>query len=317
LLKSGQASVRGNVAWALGEFGLESLIAPLIAASSDAAPEVRAKAAWALGTISEASGNHSMLDALLALLDDYAEVPNSSAHVFVCQYAAEALSQMNDPQAQAAVEAWRPLAREKLLPRRVTDLLATLRHKDTQIREQTLQQLVEIGSAALDLLVQALHQHEHARVRQGAAQALGMIGDGRATHALVMALADTDAGVWSQATAALANLGKGAEKALRPAISSKVQRVRLGAAIALWRSQREEKAFTSVLQAIQDDEMLVRSSAISSLWTQPDARAVATLQIQLQQESGMLAHYILQALQIINTPAAQATITHWMKQHPR
>lgn len=312
LLQAPDASVRGNVAWALGEFSREDLIDPLLALVNDAAPEVRAKTAWALGSISEATGNISMFQALSELLNDYAEVPNSSAHIFVCQYAAEALTQMNHPQAQQAVEAWRPIAREKLLPRRVADLLRALRHKDPQTREETLRQLVEIGSPAVDMLVNALHHHEQVRVRQGAAQALGMIGDGRAAHALVIALADADPGVWSQATAALANLGKAAEKALRPAISSKTVRVQQGAAIALWRSQREEKAFTILLQALQDDELLVRTSAISSLWTQPDARAVATLQIRLQQESGLLAQYILQALQIIDTPAAQATIAHWM-----
>jgi HEAT repeat protein len=315
LLRSTHASVRGNVAWALGEFGLEALIADLLPLLADAAPEVRAKTAWALGAISEATGNVEMFDALSKLLDDFAEAPGAAAHIFVCQYAAEALSQMNHPQAQQIVEAWRPIAREKLLPRRIADVLRNLRHKDPQIRDEMLRQVVEIGSPAVDLLVQALHQHEHERVRQGVAQALGMIADSRAAHALVIALADADPGVWSQATAALANLGKGAEKALRPAISSKTPRVRQGAAIALWRIQREEKAFTILLQAIQDEELLVRSSAISSLWTQPDERAVATLQIQLQNESGTLAHYILQALQMIGTPAAQATIAHWMSQH--
>jgi HEAT repeat protein len=70
-----------------------------------------------------------------------------------------------------------------------------------------------------------------------------------------------------------------------------------------------------LLQALQDEELVVRGSAITSLWMQPDERAIATLQIRLQVEEGMMAKYILQALQTIGTPAAQATIAHWLAEN--
>jgi HEAT repeat protein len=315
LLQDANFSVRGNAAWALGELADESLIPVLLLMLEDKSPEVRGKTCWALGNISEMTGNTSMESALLPLLEDYAEIPNSSAHIFVCQYAAEALSQLGTDSAKAAVEAWKPIAQQKLLPRRIQDLMRAFRHKDLETREAAMKQFVEIGAEAVDALVAGLQSADDARVRQGIAQTLGLLDDKRAVHPLSLALADPDIGVWSQAVAALAKLGTMSEMPLRPALGSSKLRVKQGAAIALWRIKRELKAFQILLQAIQDEELVVRGSAITSLWMQPDERAVATLQIQLQQEEGMMAKYILQALQTIGTPAAQATIAHWLNEH--
>lgn len=315
LLQDDDYSVRGNAAWALGELADENLIPSLLSLLDDKSAEVRGKTCWALGNIGEVTSNTSMVEALIPLLDDYAEIPNSSAHIFVCQYAAEALSQIGTSEANIAIEAWKPIAREKLLPRRIQDLIKAFRHKDLETRESAMSQLVEIGSVAIDALVKALQSSDDARIRQGIAQTLGLLDDKRAIHPLIMVLADPDIGVWSQAVAALAKLGKMAEKPLRPILSSKETRVKQGAAIALWRIKRETKAFPVLLQALQDEELVVRGSAITSLWMQPDERAVATLQIRLQQEDGMMAKYILQALQTIGTPTAQATIAHWLAEN--
>ncbi|MDQ7027110.1 MAG: HEAT repeat domain-containing protein [Anaerolineae bacterium] len=312
LLQDPDFSVRGNAAWALGELADENLIPTLLPLLNDTSPEVRGKTCWALGNIGEVTSHTEMVKALIPLLDDYAEIPNSSAHIFVCQYAAEALSQIGTDAANSAIDTWKPIAREKLLPRRIQDLIRAFRHKDLETRQSAISQLVEIGAAALDALVEALQSSDDARIRQGSAQTLGLLEDKGAVRPLIMALADPDIGVWSQAVAALAKLGKMAEKPLRPLLTSKETRVKQGVAIALWRIKREKKAFPVLLQALQDEELVVRGSAISSLWMQPDERAVATLQIRLQQEEGMMAKYILQALQTIGTPTAQATIAHWL-----
>lgn len=317
LLRDPVASVRGNAAWALGELGDGTAIARLLPLLEDAAPEVRGKTAWALGTLGELTGETEVVAPLVALLDDYAEIPNDSAHLYVSQYAAEALTQVGTEEALTAVEVWKPIAREKLLPRRIMDLIRALQHKDLQTRETVMQQLLEIGSPAVEPLLDALQNATYERVRQGAAQTLGLLGDGRATHTLSMALADEDPGVWSQAVAALAKMGPRAEKALRPSLSSKKVRVRYGAALVLWRISREERAFKLVLQALQDDDLVVRGSAITSLWQQPDERAVATLQIQLEAEErgGMMARYILQALDTIGGPMATATVANYLAEN--
>lgn len=318
LLGDETASVRGNAAWALGELADERAIDPLLAQLADGSPEVRAKCAWALGNLGELTGETRMVKPLIGLLTDFAEAPTQAAHIFVSQYAAEALTQIGTDEAHAAVEDWRPIAREKLLPYRVQDGLRGLRHRDLQTRKQAIQYLLELDKAAVPALLDALRD-DNTRLRQGAAQTLGLLGDESALHPLLMALADPDPGVWSQATAALSKLAQSPEAlaALELALRSQERRVQQGAAIALWRSQRTEDAFPILLQSVQDDELVVRGSAITSLWQQPDERAVATLQIQLQQEEGMMARYVLQALQTIGTPAAQATIQHWLANNDR
>lgn len=315
LLKSPHASVRGNVAYAIGEFAQEETIAPLITLLHDESAEVRGKTAWALGNLSESTGNTDMIQPLIALLDDYAEISNESAHLFVCQYAAESLSQIGTGSANEAINAWRPIAREKLLPRRIEDLIRALQHKDIATRERAISQLQEIGEPAIEPLINALQKNEHVRIRQGTAQALGEIGSSQAVTALSLALADPDVGVWSQAVASLAKIG--VDKPLRTALASKKERVKYGAAIALWRMQREEKAFRIVLSAIQDEDVVVRGSAITAIWLQPDERAVATLQIQLSKEDagGMMAKYILQALDTIGGSMATATVANYLAEN--
>lgn len=315
LLNSDNASVRGNAAYALGELGQEETIPQLITLLDDNPAEVRGKTAWALGNLSESTGKTDMVQPLIALLDDYAEISNESAHVFVCQYAAESLSQIGTDEAKTAIEAWRPLARERLLPHRIADLIRALQHRDLETRTQVFQELGDIGEPAVQPLIEALSKHEIIRVRQGAAQALGEMEAKHAATSLALALADPDIGVWSQAVAALAKIG--ADKPLRPALSSKKEQVRYGAAIALWRMTREEKAFHTLLAAIQHDDVVIRGSAITSLWMQADERAVATLQIQLLKEDigSMMAKYILQALETIGGSMASATVANYLAEN--
>lgn len=317
LLRDGNASVRGNAAWALGELGDARAIDALIRLLKDREPEVRGKAAWALGMLGEASGRVEMVKPLIDALDDFSEVKGRAAHIFVAQYAAEALTQIGSEVALLAVEAWKPRARERLEPYRLKDLIEALGHLDAQRHEAAAEELVTLGAAAVPALSAALQNVRNLRQRQQAARVLGLIGDARAVKPLLAALEDRDAGVWSQATGALARIPDAAE-VLRHALHHASQRTRYGAAIALWRQTRSEEAFQPLLAAMLDEELLVRSSAITSLWQQPDERALATLQIVLAQEhdaQSMLARYALQALQAIGTPGAWVTIQHWLAEH--
>lgn len=317
LLDEENASVRGNAAYAIGELAQEETIPRLITLLEDSSPEVRGKIAWALGNLGEATNNTTMVKPLFALLEDYGEIINESEHLFVCQYAAEALSQIGTDEALAAIDAWKPLAREKLLPHRINDLLRALQHRDLETRERIFQELQTIGSSAIDPLIEALGTHENIRIRQGAAQALALLDDKRAIKPLIMALNDPDSGVWSQSTAALAKLGEKAVKPLRKNLYHKKEKVKLGTAIALWRIKGEEKSFTTLLQALQHEDVVIRGSAITSLWMQPDERAVATLQIQLQKEeiSSMMAKYILQALETIGGGMATTTVANYLAEN--
>lgn len=193
----------------------------------------------------------------------------------------------------------------------ILTLIGRFEHPDKAVRTDALTLLQRVGAPAVPHLIHALSSTS-ARTRQLAAQALGIINDPFAVPNLIMALADDDSGVWSQSVAALANIG--ALDALRAGLSSDKQRVKLGCALALWRLCRDESAFPYLLIALQDSDLLIQNSAVISLWTQPDERALATLQIILTPQDTMLNRYILQALNHIGTSAAQATIAHWLHQ---
>lgn len=210
-----------------------------------------------------------------------------------------------------------PQDNEIAIQQRIDDLINALQIRELGPRELVLRELQTTGLAAVKPLIAALATHRVVAIRQGAAQALGMIGDKRAVKPLIKALSDTDSGVWSQATAALGKMGQQAVKPLRKVLNDHKEGTRLGAALALWRIKREEKAFTTVLQALQHDDVVIRGSAITSLWMQPDERAVASLQIQLQKEEagGMMAKYILHALEIIGGNMATATVANYMAQN--
>ncbi len=316
LLHDPNPDVRGSSAWALGELGGLDVLDDLVACTRDDAPDVRAKAAWALGALSERTGNTDALPALLALLDDNAVVRDNSAHVFVCQYAAEALWQLGTPEARAAVEAWRPRAQALLAPYRTREMVRALAHPDAQTRQEAANALMALGEEAVPHLREGLRA-KPARVRQQCARLLGELHAAEAADDLIAALEDADSGVWSQAVGALAKLPTAANRPLYAALTHANTRVKLGAGIALWRRERNETGFKWLLVAMNHEDMLVQSSAITSLWSQPDGRALLELQRALTFEDTMLNRYIAQALQAIGTDDALALLQAWLAHvHP-
>jgi HEAT repeat protein len=321
LLSAKKADVRGNAAWALGELGDERAIDALLPMVRDKDPQVRGKVAWALGAIGEAVGDVRMVKPLIDLLDDFTEVKGQAAHVFVSQYAAEALMQIGSDVAKLAVHSWRPRAEANLVPFQVREMFQHLISDEREQRQAAMEYIAGLDMPAVPHIVKGL-KHRHARVRQGCAQALGMLAEGvaqdeEAVNALIHALQDQDSGVWSQSTAALSKMGQHIEATLRAQQKHPNRRVQLGVNLALWRSIRADDALPVVLQAVQDEDELVRSSAVTSLWLQSDVRALATLQIQLSKEDGVLAQYIVQALHAIGTEGAHATIRHWTAQQAK
>ncbi len=313
LLRARDPQVRANAAWALGEMADPALISPLIDALRDDVPDVRAKAAWALGTLGSSLNDTRPETPLTRLLEDFSEVHDQAAHVFVAQYAAEALMQLGTESARAAVERWRPLARQRLIPYRVREMTRGLAHPDAPMRDAAVRALVDEGPAVIPQMIAAL-DHKQARVRQGAARVLGELKAAEAVHKLLMALADEDVGVWSQATAALAKLPAAADALKLALANTQHGRVKLGAAVALWRQERYEPAFHWLLIALRDEDVVVQGSAITSLWSQPDERALATLQTLLTPADTMMNRYVIQALQSIGSPRALGTVQHWLNE---
>ena len=198
----------------------------------------------------------------------------------------------------------------------IRQLIQQLATHDPDAQSEILMALHAYGTQAVEPLLHAL-QNAELPVQRQAVRALGDIQDARAIAPLINALGAEDIGLWSQATAALAKIGAPAVEALQQAMQQRDQQIKLGAALALWRVRRDEDAFRWVLVAMQHDELVIRGSAVTSMWLQPDERAVATLNITLNNEDDpMMQKYILQALQFIGTSQAQAVMLNWLKDNP-
>lgn len=187
-------AIRWNAADALGKIGEARAVEPLIGALWDPDVTLKQHAADALGRLGDGRAVEPLLtmlgkqDGLIRLVaaralgelgDARAIQPLRAALAdpddWVRATAAEALVQFGDAPAAAA-------------------LLLLFQHKNLQLREVASRALASIkaGTPAVEPLLTALRDSD-GRVRTGAAQALGRIGDVRAVEPLVTAtLADTD-----------------------------------------------------------------------------------------------------------------------------
>lgn len=310
LLNHKAAAVRANAAWALGSIGDPALISPLINMLNDKSAEVRANAALALGNLAEALGDARMEKALIRQLTDVAPLRNMGNLRVVAQAVAQALLQVGTATAQNAVMQWRPTEAQTVLPLVNRELIQQLARTPRDARDSVVQRLVDNADTAYGLIVEGLRARQ-ASIRQGCAQALGMIGNPQAVEPLVVSLADLDSGVWSQCVAALARMPQAIVSLRQTLALTAHPQVKQGAALALWRLERNSEAFPYVLIALQQADIVVRGGALTALMRQPDERALATLQTLLTHEDTMMNRYVIQALQTIGTPVALGTIQHW------
>ena len=138
--------------------------------------------------------------------------------------------------------------------RDVKGLIKALKHKDLYVREGAAIALGEIGeSRAVEPLTQAL-ENEDDDVRRQAATALGKIGDASAVEPLIQALKDKSTYVRERASWALGELG-------------------------------DAKAVEPLIQALMDEDFSVREAAACVLGEIGDARAVEPLIQALRNKS--------------------------------
>jgi len=202
-LRDPSGEVRAEAAWALGSMNATSAGPDLVALlGSDVSPEVRRMAVWSIVQLGHAAGVDAIADA--AQSDDDAQVR---------EMAVWALGQLEDP---------------ATLP----TLVAALSDEDVDVRSiagwaiGTLQ-----PSDAPAALISAL-EDEDGEVREHAAWALGRIGDGGAIPALTRVIADDVAG--EAALWAIGSIGgEAARPALMEALRSGNDEVRAAAARAL------------------------------------------------------------------------------------
>jgi len=152
--------------------------------------------------------------------------------------------------------------------RKISSLIDDLR--DVFRRDSAIESLVEIGEPAVEPLIQAL-KDEDSFVREGAAEALGKIGDKRAVEPLIHALNDEDWQVRWEAAEALDELGyepkNDTEKAYYLiARKNWDELVKMG-----------EPAVEPLIQALKDEDIFVREAAVEALGKIGDKRAVEPL----------------------------------------
>jgi HEAT repeat protein len=179
-LKDAAVEVRIAAAGALGSIGGEAAIAPLIGASQDADPRVSEAAAAALGKIGKPA-----FEPLLAALEH--------ENIRVRRGAAAAVGRvfpsLQDPESRArAIEQLVGALKDCEVARRVLgtlgegqiltgyfcDAMGSAARGSAALHGDAVTALGTIGEPALEPLIGAL-KHEDARVRQGAAVAMGLV----------------------------------------------------------------------------------------------------------------------------------------------
>ncbi|HOK97463.1 MAG TPA: HEAT repeat domain-containing protein, partial [Candidatus Paceibacterota bacterium] len=94
--------------------------------------------------------------------------------------------------------------------------------------------LVNIGSKAVDKLIEALVGSDDEKIRRNVTLALGKIGDPKAVDGLIRALGDTDCSVIRNAEEALVNIGsKAVDKLIEALVGSDDEEIRRKAAWTL------------------------------------------------------------------------------------
>jgi len=218
-------SVREHVFAALGQLGDGRAVAPLVAALSHGDWPVRRHAADALGRLGDARAVAPLVTAL------------SEQEWLVRSSAAQALDRLGWSPDNGAAGAAYWIARRQwgkcVKIAAIDPLIAATR--DERVRADATRTLVKIGARAVDALIGALNDDDDGEVRRAAADALGQIGDPRATGPLLAALNDDhDNYVRRAAAGALGQIGDaGAVDALIAALSDQHGFVSAAAADAL------------------------------------------------------------------------------------
>jgi HEAT repeat protein len=177
-------------------------------------------------------------------------------------------------------------------PDEIEELIQTLLDDDDAVQRSAQVALGEMGSIALSRMMEALQDKEGpSQIREGAAAALGRIGDKRAVEALMIAIEDEVQEVRCNAAWSLAELvDKRSVKALIKATSDEFWLVRLNAVAGLGKI-RGKAAFEALLKMLNDEHPRVREIATSFLARFKSPRVIPALEKQLKDEDPGVRKY--------------------------
>jgi len=243
-------TVRAKSAVALGNIKDPRTIQPLLVALKDKEDIVRASAVLALGKFNNPT-----------TFDDIANLLLDDPKIEVRQAAARAFGETKNPET---------------LPY----LMQALRdsfwwYEREQTADELLHAIEAIGTAAVDLLIEALSDSE-GTVRKFAARMLGQIGDERAIEPLGMEIYDLHFDVGQAATESLAHLGVASLPVLKEALAHPEATIREHVVSALGKIQHASVT-PLLIDALNDPERAVRKQVIQSLGKLQDPRAIPAL----------------------------------------
>jgi HEAT repeat protein len=260
--------VRANAVWALGRIGDGRGLRPATSALGDGSALVRQAAAGALGHFDSLSA----VPALTRILgsDPVSSVRRTAAWALAeleAKSATEALAAAlhgdKDPGVRE-MSAW-ALGELEVRPAPASLMQAARSDADGSVRETALWALGQLGdNTAADLLGQVVSSDPDPRARATAAWALGQLDIHSAPKGLIDALSDSDAGLRVKAAWALSQIGDGAAvPALRTALSKEQDaRARKAEIRALIHSGERADRLTELLES-KDPQ--VREAAIRGL----------------------------------------------------
>ena len=280
-MKYKDGSVRGGAAQALGEIGDKRAVEPLInALKADKSEYARRQIAQALGEL----GDPMAIEPLIQALRD----EDSSLR----EVAAKSLDKLGWNPGEDIAKVYYLIAKKqwkeftKIGKQAVEQLIQTLKDEDSQVRDGAAQALGEIGDKrAVEPLINVLKADKNFYVRGGAANALGKLKDTGAVEPLINALkADKNSYVRGGAANALGKLKD--TRAVEPLINAlkadEDSHVRWGAANALG-ELKDTGAVEPLINALKaDEDSEVRWVAAQALGEIGDPRAIGPL-IQAQE----------------------------------
>jgi HEAT repeat protein len=263
------SQVRKKTGEALGKLG-QPAVTPLIACLDDNDPSVRSLAATALGQLHDSRAIAPLIDHLMKLSGKDTTDEENSEDVNVHESLIDALADLGTPA--------------------IKPLLACLKDKDIHGQEdaaavlnrlqylpadaegkaaffvllRSWDKLVELGAPAVAPLLDCLKDEDYSR-RQGAAQALGQLGDKRAVKPLIACLQDENVDVKKNAATALGQLGdKSAVEPLIKAFTNEDKETKLAAAEALG-SLADPAAVAPLAASLTDQDAEIRRTCAQAL----------------------------------------------------
>jgi HEAT repeat protein len=263
------SEVRQKASEALGKLG-KPAVEPLIACLDEKDPSVRSLAATALGQTHDARAVTPLIAHMAELAGKDTTDEENSAGVNVHDSLRNALADLGEPAIKPLLECLKD--KDVHVQEDAADVLNQLHYLPSDpnakvtffILLQSWDKLVELGAPAVAPLLGCLKDEDYNR-RQGAALALGELGDKRAVDPLIARLQDDNADVKKNAVKSLGQLGdKRAVDPLIDVFKNDYADMRTSAAEALG-MLGDDKAVAPLVEALTDADAGLRQACAQAL----------------------------------------------------